>query len=111
MAISEHATGSQAATVTTEHFLGTDPDTTDGVFQFFIDVAAMVLLDILEIRIYEKARSGDTARPMHVWRLAHAQTDTLWVSPTLILMHGWRFSIKQTAGTSRTFLWSIRKVA
>lgn len=111
MAITEHATGSQACTVTTEHFLGTDPDTTDGVFQFFIDVNALILLDELEIRIYEKCRSGDTARQIHMWELRHAQIDLLWVSPTLVLMHGWRFSVKQTTGTSRTVLWSIRKVA
>lgn len=110
MAITEHATGSQTTSGTTEHFLGTDPDTTDGVFQFVIDVADMVDTDELEIRLYEKARTGDTARQIHMWKLRHDQSDDLWMSPTLIFMNGWRFSVKATVGTI-TLLWSIRKVA
>lgn len=112
MAITEHANGSQTATINTEHFLGTDPDTTDGVFQFVVETSAMADGDELEIRLYEKIRAaGDTARQIHMWKLRDDQVDDIWFSPTLIFLHGWRFSIKQTAGTGRAFQWSIRKVA
>lgn len=112
MAISEHATGSQTAVISTEHTLnGTTPETTDGIFQIFVDVANMVAGDILELRIKEKARTGDTQRQVLVATLAGAQSDPLWVSPSLILMNGWDVTLKQTAGTGRAFPWSIRKVA
>lgn len=111
MAVSEHAAGAQAATIGTEHFLGTDPDTTDGAFQFVVGLDVLADLDELEIRVYEKVRSTSTAQQIHVWTIVHAQSDDAFFSPALILLHGWRFSIKQTAGTGRTFEWSIRKVA
>jgi len=112
MAISEHATGSQTATISTEHVLNTStPETTDGVYQLFIDTAAMVAGDVTEIRIKEKCRTGDTIRQILVATLAGAQSDPLWVSPSLILMNGWDMTLKQTAGTGRAFPWSIRKIA
>jgi hypothetical protein len=43
--------------------------------------------------------------------LSNAQDEPVWVSPSLILMHGWQIQLKQTLGTARSFPWSIRKVA
>ena len=112
MAISEHATGSQTATISTEHTLNsTSPETTDGVYQLFIDLANMVAGDVLEIRIKEKCRTGDTIRQLLLATLAGAQSDPRWASPSFVLMNGWDMTIKQTAGTGRAFPWSIRKVA
>lgn len=112
MAISEHATGSQTATISTEHTLNsTSPETTDGVYQLFIDLANMVAGDVLEIRIKEKCRTGDTIRQLLLATLSGAQSDPLWASPSFVLMNGWDMTIKQTAGTGRAFPWSIRKVA
>lgn len=112
MAISEHASGSQTCTISTEHTLNTTtPETTDGVFQFFIDTANMVAGDVLEIRLKEKCRTGDTIRQIRMNTLAGVQSDPLWVSESFLLLHGWDFTIKQTAGTGRAFPWSIRKVA
>lgn len=112
MAISEAYTGSQTATINTEHVLNTTtPETTDGIYQLYIDVAAMVAGDVTEIRIKEKCRTGDTQRQVLVSTLAGAQSDPLWCSPSLILMNGWDMTLKQTAGTGRAFPWSIRKVA
>lgn len=107
---SQHASGNQSATVGTEHFLGTDPDTTAGVFQFVVELSTMARGDTVEIRVYEKATgTGDTARLIHTWSFVNEQIDQLFVSPALILLHGWRFSLKQTAGTARSFKWSVRK--
>lgn len=112
MAISEHASGTQSATVTTEHFLGTDPDNTDGAFQFVVDMQNMVMGDTLEIRVYEAALTGDSSSPqVECWYFYNTQVSPMFMSPALLLMHRWRFSIKQTTGTSRNFKWSIRKVA
>lgn len=109
MAASEHESGSQTATVTTEHTLNTtSPETTDGVFQFYVDVAAMAAGDTLEIRVKEKARSADTQRVAVLDVISHSQIEPLWISAPLILLHNWDFTIKQTAGTGRAFPWSIR---
>lgn len=112
MAVTQHASGSQAATLGTEHFLGTDPDTTAAVFQFVVETSVLQRGDSLEIRVYEKVNdSGDTAQQIHRWPVDNEQEDDLFVSPALMLLIGWRFSIKQTTGTGRTFQWSIRKSA
>jgi hypothetical protein len=110
MAVTQHASGTQAATISTEHFLGTDPETTAGAFQFIVDCTNMVRADSLEVRVYEKPTgSGDTAILVKIWPINNEQAEPLFVSPALMLLHGWRFSIKQTTGTGRSFKWSIRK--
>jgi hypothetical protein len=112
MAVTEHASGTQTATIATEHFLGTDPDSTDGAFQFVVDLSNMANADDLEIRVYEAALSSDVAsQQVHMWPIKDAQADDLFISPALVLLHRWRFSIKQVAGTGRSFKWSIRRVA
>ena len=111
MAASQLDSGTTAAlTLGTETFLGTDPQLTDGVFQFFVEVTNMARIDRLVIRLYEKVNdTGDTARKFAEWVLTNQQSDGLWVSPSFMLLFGWRFSLEQTAGTGRAFQWSIRQ--
>lgn len=112
MAISEPYSGTQTAVIGTEHVLNTTtPETTDGIYQFFIDVSAMVAGDVLELRAKEKAIATGTIRLIKAWTLANAQTEPLFASPTFIFLHGWDVTLKQTAGTGRAFPFSIRKVA
>lgn len=111
MAIAEHETGSQTAVIDTEHTLNTTtPETSDGVFQFVVDLANLARDDRVILRIKEKCRSGDTIRQIHSWVFFNDQIDDLWMSPTLILLHGWDFTLEQVDGTGRAFPWSIRKV-
>lgn len=114
MAIAELYTGSEAVS-TTEHSMttdtaGPDVDTTDGIFQIWLDLSDMVAGDELQIRVYEKVRSGDTQRIVYQSSLFGAQADPIWVSPSLILLHGWDATLDAIAGTI-TVLWSIRQVA
>jgi len=114
MAISEAFAGSEAVG-TTEHSLTTDtagPDveTSDGVFQVFLDVSDMVSGDELQIRVYEKVQAGDTQRVVYQSNLVGPQSPPIWVSPSLILLHGWDVTLDAIAGTI-TVTWSIRKVA
>ena len=111
MPIAELESGSQTATIDTEHTLGTADDGTDGVFQHEVDVAALVRGDELEIRLYDKCRAADTSRQMHMWKIRHAQSDELWRSPVMVFMHARKFTIKQTAGTGRAFPWSVKRVS
>lgn len=84
--------------------------TDDGVYQCFIDLVNMAKGDEYQFAIYEKAISGGTSRQIFFQTFLgdHA---SLFVTPTLILMHGWDMTMKKLAGTDRTFDMSIRKVA
>lgn len=114
MPITELYSGTEAIGATewslTTDTAGPDADTTDGVFQVFLDVSDMVNTDILQIRIYEKVRSGDTQRIVDEYILRDAQTVPIWVSVSLVLMHGWDITLDALAGTI-TVNWSIRQVA
>ena len=114
MAIAELYSGTEAVSTTewslTTDTAGPDADTTDGVFQVFLDVSDMIAGDELQIRIYEKCRSGDTQRIVYQATLVGVQAEPIWVAPSLILMHGWDVTLDAIAGTI-TVLWSIRQVA
>lgn len=114
MAITELYSGTEAVGTTewscTTDTAGPDADTTDGVFQVFLDVSDMVAGDQLQVRIYEKVRSSDTQRIVLQQILTGAQSEPIWVSPSLILMHGWDVTLDALAGTI-TVNWSIRQVA
>jgi hypothetical protein len=114
VAISEHASGTRTAGTPPEASftaLGTGGDTTDGVFQLFIDCNNLANGDTIEIQCLEKAISSGTARLVWEATISNVQDEPIFVSPTLILMHSWTFQIKQLLGTARAFDWSIRKVA
>lgn len=114
MAITEHASGTRTAGTPPEAsftVLGTASDTTDGVYQFFVDTSALQLGDTVEIQVLEKVLSSSSQLLVFESMLSHTQDEPIWASPSLILMHGWQIQIKQTAGTARSFNWSIRKVA
>ena len=114
MAISEVYAGTEAVAGTewslTTDTAGPDSDTTDGVFQTFLDVSALVAGNVLQIRLYEKCRGGDTQRLAHEWILDVPQASPLWISDSFLLMHGWDFTLKALSGTI-TVLWSIRSVS
>jgi hypothetical protein len=114
MAITEAYT-ENALIGSTEYSLTNDSttiaaQTADGVYQVFIDTGNMAAGDQFRIKIKEKVYSGGTQRDIYAAVLTGAMTDN-WVSPSLILMHGWDVTIQKLAGTDRTFYWSIRKVA
>jgi len=114
VAITELYSGTEAVGATehscTTDTAGPDVDVTDGVFQVFLDVADMVAGDQLQIRIYEKVRSGDTQRVVYESVLTGPQAQPIWVGPSLVLMHGWDVTLDALAGTI-TVHWSIRQVA
>lgn len=114
MAISEAFAGSEAVSTTewscTTDSAGPDTETSDGVFQIFLDLNDMVTGDELQIRVYEKVGAGSTQRIIYQSNLIGPQSPPVWVSPSLILMNGWDVTLDAIAGTI-TVDWSIRKVA
>lgn len=114
MAISEHASGTRTTGSPPEAgftALGTSADTTDGVFQFFLDVSNLANGDTIELQLLEKVLSGGTARLVFEVTMSNAQDEPVWASPALVLMHGWTLQLKQTAGSARDIYWSQRKIA
>lgn len=115
MAISEAFSGSETVD-TTEHSLttdtsGPDAETSDGVFQVFIDFNAVTVTEQYQIRVYEKVLSGSTQRIAAEWTVNGPLSAPVWVSPPLLLMHGWDITLDKIAGTARAIDWSIRKIA
>lgn len=114
MAITEYKTGT-ATISTTEYSLVTPgttlaSDATDGVYQVFIDTSNLAAGDEYQIFIKEKVTSGGSQRTIYSSTLEGAQ-GAPFVTPTLILMHGWDVTVDKIAGTDRSISWSIRQVA
>ena len=85
--------------------------TTAGVYQLWVDCAAMAKADEFIIRVYEKVEAtGGTKRVAMSWSLLGVQA-SLFVTPSLVLMNGWDFTIQRLAGADRAFDASIRRVA
>jgi len=115
MAITEAFTGTETVGGT-EHSLTTDssgPDveTSDGVFQAFIDLNALAAGDTFELKVYEKVLSGSTQRLVYTMSFSGVQAEPIAVTPSLVLINGWDMTLKKLAGTDRSIDWSIRKVA
>lgn len=107
MTLTTYASGSQTATVTTEHFLSS-PNAV-GKFQLHLDLSAMQAGDVLEVRAYKMTIAGGTSRAMWFWSFSGAQPSQSlvmmsdWIANTLTDTNAVRFSIKQTFGTGRSY--------
>lgn len=104
-----------ATITTTEFFLASNSttktdQTTDGVYQLWLDLNALANGDEYRVRVYERISSGGTTRIAMEWTISHAQSEPMWVTPSLMLIHGWEFSLTKLAGTDRSISWSIRSV-
>jgi hypothetical protein len=114
MAITEAYTGS-ATIGTTLYSLPNasttlTPITVDGVYQVFIDFSAMTVTEQYEVTILERVRTA--SNQLDVFTAVVSGTSfPLWVSPSLILLHGWDVQVRKLEGTDRAIGWSIRQVA
>lgn len=92
----------------------TTPELTDGIYQFWLDLSALINGDTLEVKIYEKARAADAAQVVLSRSYSHVQSQKAVVLPEqgdgIILLHGWDIKAKQTAGTARTITGGARYV-
>lgn len=115
MAITEAFTGTETVSTTewsmTTDTAGPDVETSDGVFQAFVDLNALAKGDVFQLKVYEKVLSSSTQRVVFSVRFANAQSEPVWVSPSLILINGWDMTLLKISGTDRAIDWSIRRVA
>lgn len=111
MSIATYASGSQTATLTTEHELSAPSEA--GEYALQLDLNNMAANDVLEVRAYLMVASGGTARPIWFHMFAGAQPShalnavSQWVANTLTEANAIRFTIKQTFGTGRAYPYKI----
>ncbi len=99
------SSGTQTAVVTTEHTLATE--TGAGTFVLYVDTANMVLIDELELRVKTKMLSGGTTGEFLIATYAHVQGQPIKASIPVFSDQEVVFTLKQTAGTARTFAWKV----
>lgn len=115
--IEAFSSGTQAAVISTEHFLANV--NVEGKFTGILDVSAMADGDILELRAYQVPLTAGTPRVVDIIYLYGAQpTDQLileWgvdLKNELTDAQSLRYSLKQTHGVGRSYPWKvIRDVA
>jgi len=108
MTVSVADSGSQTATISTEHDLSTI--TSAGVYVLAVDLANLAAGDEVELRIYGKARSTDTERLRFRGTYAYPVASPLKESVAVTSPHHFRATLKQTAGTGRAFPWAVYAV-
>lgn len=106
MALAEVTSGSQTATISTEHSLYA-PGSGGKTFVLVVDLANLANGDVVELRLYCKSRAADTLRVAYLATFAHAQGAPIAVSIPLPAYHDFKATLKQTAGTGRAFPWDV----
>jgi hypothetical protein len=103
------ASGTQTATVGTEHTLRDETGNEGEIFDAVIDLGNMAAGDTTEIRLYVKALSSGTLRLLYYSPFSGVQSEPIVYVPALTVMKEWKLTLKQTAGTGRNYDWTIYK--
>jgi hypothetical protein len=110
MAITEYTIN---ASVGTTEYSVTNNSTTlgsrteDGIMQAHVDLSAMTAADQYRIRVYEKTRSASSQKAVYEAVVSGTQPEP-FITPSLVVMHGWDVSITKVSGTDRTIEASVR---
>lgn len=101
------SSGTQTATITTEHTLATV--STAGTFILLVDMNALASGDRVELRVKTKILSGGTTRVAYkgVYRNAQSVDDMIKISIPIPSDQEAVFTLKQTDGTGRAFPWKV----
>jgi hypothetical protein len=115
MAITQAYVGS-ATIGTTEYSLPNasttlTPIAVSGIYQLFLDFNALTATESYRLRINEKTQAGSTQRVVQDITISGVQSEPVYVTPSLLLMHGWDMTLQKLSGTDRAIEFSIRKVA
>ena len=108
MALVVDASGTQTATVSTEHTLRTT--TTSGTYVLVVNTTAMANGDVTELRIYTKPLSGSTSVVAYVAAYANIQAAIVKYSVHVPCNNECKVTLKQTAGTGRSYEWALLQI-
>ncbi len=110
MAVTNEATGTQTATIGTEHTLGGASITSAKTFCLLVDTTNMVggtTPDILELRIKSKVLTGGAEVQVYEQSFVGLQASKQKISIPVPSLFSISFTLKQTQGTGRAFPWVI----
>ncbi|MGH3987825.1 MAG: hypothetical protein ACRDTZ_10955 [Pseudonocardiaceae bacterium] len=108
MAVTEKTSGSQTATISTEHTLATVTD--PGIYVLRVDINALAVGDIVELRVYAKCRNATDSERLKDGPAIYGPIvpDSKLPDSIPVLATGhYKATLKQTAGTGRAFPWVI----
>lgn len=114
MAVTELYAGTETVS-TTEWSLTTDTGTLatktdDAVVQAWVDMSAMARGDSFRFKAYEKVQSTGSQALVFYHMIYNQQSDPMYVSPAMMLMHGWDFSLQRVNGSDRAITWGIKSL-
>lgn len=102
------ASGTQAATIDTEHSLHTNSSLK--TFVLMVNTVNMVAGDELELRVKVKTLAGSTITLAYYASYLNAQQEPIKYSiptPSPGQTNGIEFTLKQVAGTGRNYEWAV----
>lgn len=102
------ASGTQTATISTEHTLATI--STSKTLVLVVDTTNLVNGDAVELRVSRKVLTGGSEALAWFGRYKHAQGDPVKVSIPIPSPFEAKFTLKQTDGTGRNFDWSVESL-
>ena len=97
--------GTKTAILNTEHTVFYT--TTAGVYVYAVNCSTMQLGDILELRTRGRLTSGGADGVMYESLYVHTQTTPLQYSIPVVVPISLSATIKQTAGTGRSYEWTV----
>lgn len=100
--------GTQTATITTEHTLTTQTGTK--FYCAYIDLTNMTSGDTTEIRVSLIVKSAGSHILYFMGTYSGAQSNPLLFIPALPSDISWKLTLKQTVGTGRSYDWRILEV-
>lgn len=100
--------GTQTAVIGTEHTLYNP--TTSKFFTGYIDLTNMASGDTVEVRVFVIAKTAGSYIRYWLGTYSGAQSNPLLYIPSLPSDIGWKLTLKQTAGTGRTYDWRIYEI-
>ena len=108
MAIAVVASGTQTATINTDHTLATS--TTGKTYVLVVDTTNMANGDELTLRILTKPLTGSTEAVAYRAAYAHVQSEPVKYSVPVPANWSCKAILNQTAGTGRAYDWALLSV-
>lgn len=101
------ASGTQTATLTTEHVLNSGAFTGNKIYVLVVDAAALANGETLELRAYYTCLTAGTERLMWYSTYVHAQSEDMIMSAPIPSDISVKFTLEQNGGTGRAFPWKV----